>query len=358
MRAAGRAPGLRRRAAASTPRSPPATAARSRWCCPCWRSSWSRGSFPAPGSTRTRPPPPSGWWAQTVPTSRPPSRADPGSTPRPTAAALLRLFPYPTRRPPGRRPRGRGRGGAHRRRRRLGTRVTDRPGPSRIDFTVEADTSKLRRWVTVQDGQLSWGTTTGRAARACGSTTSATWIPPCGSGRCPRSSWGPGPRPSSPAWTDADRPRRCATSPSWSRCSRRRRPSPVTWVVTCGPVAGAVLATLLAWVGILAVEEAGEWWRFAGADHGARDAARDEPGVGPGLGRAAGARRWAAGLWLVGFLWADLMLVPRLDPLVTLGDGWLLGEAVLLGPSPPGASPRLGDGPAAAPRGPGGAPGS
>ncbi|MGL5860908.1 MAG: methyltransferase, partial [Phycicoccus sp.] len=37
------------------------------------------------------------------------------------------------------------------------------------------------------------------------------------------------------------------------------------------------------------------------------------------------------GWWWLAFGWADVLLVPALDPLVVLGPGWLAGEAVLLG---------------------------
>ncbi|MGL4746089.1 MAG: methyltransferase family protein [Dermatophilaceae bacterium] len=96
-------------------------------------------------------------------------------------------------------------------------------------------------------------------------------------------------------------------------------------------VPAAVLSTLLAWVGILAVETAGGWWQFA-------------PGpttvLGMPLETSAGwALAWGAlpvlvggppAWWWLAFVWTDLLLVPALDPLVTLGPGWLAGEAVLL----------------------------
>lgn len=93
----------------------------------------------------------------------------------------------------------------------------------------------------------------------------------------------------------------------------------------------AVLATLLAWVGILAVEGAGDWWRFE---------AGPTTVLGMPLETSMGwALAWGAlpvltgghpGLWWWGFAWADLVLVPRLEPLVVLEPGWLVGEVVLL----------------------------
>ncbi|MBD3783640.1 MAG: methyl-accepting chemotaxis protein [Micrococcales bacterium] len=96
-------------------------------------------------------------------------------------------------------------------------------------------------------------------------------------------------------------------------------------------VPGAVLATLLAWVGMLAVEAAGVWWAFA-------------PGpttvLGLPLETSLGwALAWGAlpvlaggypGLWWCGFLWTDVLVVPHLAPLVRLDPDWLVGEAVLL----------------------------
>ncbi|MGG5260177.1 methyltransferase [Phycicoccus avicenniae] len=96
-------------------------------------------------------------------------------------------------------------------------------------------------------------------------------------------------------------------------------------------VPAAVLATLLAWVGVLAVEAAGAWWIFAPAP----TTVLGMP-VETSLGWALvwGALPVLAGgrpvLWWLGLAWVDVLVVPQLDPLVALGDGWLVGEAVLL----------------------------
>lgn len=96
-------------------------------------------------------------------------------------------------------------------------------------------------------------------------------------------------------------------------------------------VPAAVLATLLAWVGTVAVESAGAWWTVA-------------PGpttvLGLPLETSLGwALTWGAlpvlagghpGLWWAAFLWTDVLLVPRLAPLVHLGPRWAVGEALLL----------------------------
>lgn len=96
-------------------------------------------------------------------------------------------------------------------------------------------------------------------------------------------------------------------------------------------VAAAVLATLLAWTGVLAVESLGSWWVFADGPSTVLGMPL-ETSLGWALGW--GALPVIAGgrpvLWWLGFVWSDVLLVPRLGPLVRLGDDWLLGEAVLL----------------------------
>ncbi|GGL29944.1 isoprenylcysteine carboxylmethyltransferase family protein [Phycicoccus endophyticus] len=96
-------------------------------------------------------------------------------------------------------------------------------------------------------------------------------------------------------------------------------------------VPAAALATGLAWVGLVAVEAGGGWWLFP-------EGPTTVLGV-PVETSLGWALTWGAlpvlagghvGLWWCGFLWADVLVVPRLDPLVHLGPRWLVGELVLL----------------------------
>ncbi len=97
-------------------------------------------------------------------------------------------------------------------------------------------------------------------------------------------------------------------------------------------VPAAVLATLLAWVGVLAVEVLGDWWRF---DPGPSSVLGMPLETSLGWALAWGALPVLAGgrplLWWLGLLWLDVTLVPHLEPLVHLGPSWLVGEALLLG---------------------------
>ncbi|MBM6402833.1 hypothetical protein JQN72_01055 [Phycicoccus sp. CSK15P-2] len=107
------------------------------------------------------------------------------------------------------------------------------------------------------------------------------------------------------------------------------------WRVRSGDLAGrvpaAVLATLLAWVGVVAVESAGSWWTVAPGPTTVLGLPLE---TSLGWALAWGALPVLAGgrvlLWWAGFLWVDVLVVPRLDPLVRLGEHWLLGEALLL----------------------------
>ncbi len=96
-------------------------------------------------------------------------------------------------------------------------------------------------------------------------------------------------------------------------------------------VPAAVLATLLAWVGVLGVEAVGGWWRFAAGPTSVLGMPL-ETSVGWAL--TWGALPVLAGgrvlLWWMGFLWLDVLVMARLDPLVALGPRWLVGEALLL----------------------------
>lgn len=96
-------------------------------------------------------------------------------------------------------------------------------------------------------------------------------------------------------------------------------------------VAAAVLATLLAWTGVLAVEAAGGWWSFAAAPTTVLGMPFE---TSLGWAVAWGALPVLAGgrraLWWLGLAWVDVLVVPHLAPLVVLDDDWLVGEAVLL----------------------------
>lgn len=114
---------------------------------------------------------------------------------------------------------------------------------------------------------------------------------------------------------------------------RHRRPS------TRGDlrIPAAALASTVAFVGLLAVDavaQRAQWWSFAEAPAhlGAMPA---EVAVGWAL--AWGALPTLAGghwsLWLAGFAWVDILLMPALEPMLVLHDGWLWGEALLLAAS-------------------------
>lgn len=98
-----------------------------------------------------------------------------------------------------------------------------------------------------------------------------------------------------------------------------------------GDHATAALATLLAWVGVLAVEQATELWRFAPSPTSFLGMPL-ETSVGWAL--AWGALPALVGghpvLWWAALAWVDLLVLPRLEPLVALGPRWLLGEIALL----------------------------
>ncbi|KRE62124.1 methyltransferase [Nostocoides sp. Soil756] len=96
-------------------------------------------------------------------------------------------------------------------------------------------------------------------------------------------------------------------------------------------VAGAVLATLLAWTGVVLVEAATGWWSFAPGPTTVLGLPFE---TGLGWALAWGALPALAGgrpvLWWLALAWADLLLVPRMAPLVELGPHWLVGEGLLL----------------------------
>ncbi|MGL5865198.1 MAG: methyltransferase family protein [Dermatophilaceae bacterium] len=157
--------------------------------------------------------------------------------------------------------------------------------------------------------------------------------------------------PSSPGWTDvvdavmqmsADAVRRGSDAATADLLRNLTLAVPLAVVLVVGAVrsrradlggriAPAVLSTLLAWVGILAVETAGGWWQFATGPTTV---------LGMPLETSAGwALAWGAipvliggppVWWWLAFVWADVLLVPALDPLVVIEPGWLVGEAVLL----------------------------
>lgn len=97
-------------------------------------------------------------------------------------------------------------------------------------------------------------------------------------------------------------------------------------------LAAAGLATLWAFLGVLVVEASTDLWTFT---------AGPTSYVGIPMETALGwALAWGAlpaliggrpVLWLLGLAWVDVLVMPRLQPLVVLGDHWLLGEALLLG---------------------------
>lgn len=96
-------------------------------------------------------------------------------------------------------------------------------------------------------------------------------------------------------------------------------------------IAGASLASLWAFTGVLAIEQVQAWWSFAPAPTTAFGMPLEVSlgwmlmwGALPAL---AGGPWWA---WLLGFAWLDVLLMPALSPLLMLEDGWLLGELLLL----------------------------
>ncbi|MGN0063721.1 MAG: methyltransferase family protein [Nocardioides sp.] len=98
-----------------------------------------------------------------------------------------------------------------------------------------------------------------------------------------------------------------------------------------GYVPAASLATLWAWLAVVAVEEVQTWWEFADAPTSFAGMPLEVSwgwallwGALPVL---AGGSRW---LWLAGIAWVDAATMPLLTPLVRLEDGWLYGEVLLL----------------------------
>lgn len=97
-------------------------------------------------------------------------------------------------------------------------------------------------------------------------------------------------------------------------------------------VTAAFLAAVLTFTGVLAVEAATSWWTFA---PGPTSYAGIPLETVLGWAIAWGALPALVGgpllAWLAGLAWLDLLLMPRLEPLVVLGPGWWAGEALLLG---------------------------
>lgn len=97
-------------------------------------------------------------------------------------------------------------------------------------------------------------------------------------------------------------------------------------------VAGAFLGGLWALLGVLVVEACTDLWAFASAPASYAgipvETALGWTIVWGALPPLLGGPAW---LWLCGLAWVDVLLMPRLEPLVVLGDHWLLGEALLLG---------------------------
>lgn len=108
---------------------------------------------------------------------------------------------------------------------------------------------------------------------------------------------------------------------------RRWRAVPVRRdeAATAGLAAGTV------WLGVLAVERATDWWAFA---PGPTDFGQVPLETSLGWALLWGALPALAGgrpvLWWAAFAWADLLLMPALEPLLRLGPRWWLGELLLL----------------------------
>lgn len=96
-------------------------------------------------------------------------------------------------------------------------------------------------------------------------------------------------------------------------------------------VATAVLVSGLVWLGVLAVEQLTHWWRFT---HGPTDFLGMPLETSLGWAVMWGALPVLAGgrlvLWWLGTAWADVLVMPALDPLLVLGPSWWWGEALLL----------------------------
>ncbi|HET7461822.1 MAG TPA: hypothetical protein VFJ82_11270 [Longimicrobium sp.] len=111
---------------------------------------------------------------------------------------------------------------------------------------------------------------------------------------------------------------------AWRRPDARRRTGMLlsaAWLAASLPPLNALAA------------EAG-WWRFG---HGGAEWARMPPALLAGwvvawaLLPALAARAAPAYLWAAGLVWLDVLLMPRLAPVLVLGDGWPWGEALLVG---------------------------
>lgn len=99
-------------------------------------------------------------------------------------------------------------------------------------------------------------------------------------------------------------------------------------------IPAAALASVVALVGLLAVDAVAQhagWWTFVDAP--ARLGSMPAE-VALGWALAWGALPSLTGghwlLWLAGFGWVDVLLMPALAPMLVLHDGWLWGELLLL----------------------------
>ncbi|MBF4161247.1 methyltransferase [Nocardioides acrostichi] len=102
-------------------------------------------------------------------------------------------------------------------------------------------------------------------------------------------------------------------------------------------VATAGLSSLLVVVGLMAVEVGTDWWAWAATPTAVLGVPTEAIagwaliwGALPAL-VGGGVRAWP--MWLLGFAWADALLMPRLAPLVVLvvlDDAWWHGEVLLL----------------------------
>ncbi len=96
-------------------------------------------------------------------------------------------------------------------------------------------------------------------------------------------------------------------------------------------VASAALITAYVWVGVLAVEAATDWWAFTPGPTTFLDMPV-ETSLGWALAWGAlpvlGGGRVLA--WVLPLTMIDLLAMPRLDALVSLGPRWWLGEALLV----------------------------